>query len=53
MKSSTKNITAVGNEALKESIIKSMIASFRIESIQISETTAYEVYEKVKKRLKK
>jgi hypothetical protein len=53
MKTAVKNTITIDNEMVRENIIKSMIASFRIESINISETTAHEIYEKVKKRLKK
>ena len=53
MKTMVKNTITVENEAMRENILKSVIASFRIESIHISETTAHEIYEKVKKRLKK
>ncbi len=52
MKTTGKNTITIDNEMMKESIIKSLIASFRIESINISETTAREIYEKVKKRIK-
>jgi len=53
MKSATKNTLTVNNDDLRESIIRSLIASFRIEKINISETTAQEIYTKVKKKLKK
>jgi len=53
MKTMGKNAIEIDNEMTRENIIKSVIASFRIESIHISETTAHEIYEKVRKRLKK
>jgi hypothetical protein len=53
MKSASKNTLTVNNDDLRESILKSLIASFRIEKINISETTAQEIYKRVKKKLKK
>jgi hypothetical protein len=53
MKSATKNTLTVNNDDLSESIIRSLIASFRIEKIYISETAAQEIYKKVRKKLKK
>jgi len=53
MKQTAKNIMTVNNDDLKDSIIRSLIASFKIEKINISETTAYEIYKRVKVKLKK
>ena len=53
MKQTTKNIMTVNKDDLKDSIIRSLIASFKIEKINISETTAYEIYKRVKVKLKK
>jgi hypothetical protein len=49
----SKNITTFSNEEMRENILRSLIASFRIEKINISESTAEEIYKKVKKKLKK
>jgi hypothetical protein len=53
MRTTTKNSLTVDNDDLKESILKSMIASFKIEKINIPEKTAQEIYRRVRKRLKK
>lgn len=53
MRTTTKNTLTVNKDDLRESILKSMIASFKIEKIDISEKTAQEIYRKVVKRLKK
>ncbi len=53
MKISERDTTTIDNKMMTENIIKSMIASFRIENINITEKTVREIYEKVKKRLKK
>jgi len=53
MKLTQKNTMTVNNDELRDSIIRSLIASFRIEKINISETTAQEIYLRVKKKLKK
>lgn len=53
MRASTKSRPIVSKEEMRESILNSMIASFKIEKINISEKTAQEIYRKVKKRLKK
>jgi hypothetical protein len=53
MRSATKNSITVDNDDIRESILKSMIASFKIEKINISEKTAQEIYRRVRKRLKK
>jgi hypothetical protein len=53
MKQEPKNILTVNSEEMRESILRSLIASFKIEKINISETAAQEIYNKVKKKLKK
>jgi len=53
MKQTPKNTMTVNNDDLRDSIIRSLIASFKIEKINISETTAYEIYKRVKIKLKK
>ncbi len=52
MRTVTKNILTVDKDDLRESILRSMIASFRIEKINIPEKTAQEIYRRVRKRLK-
>ena len=53
MKQAPKNNMTVSSDEMRESILKSLIASFRIEKINISESAAQEIYNKVKKKLKK
>jgi hypothetical protein len=53
MKQASKNISTVSNDEIRESILRSLIASFRIEKINISESTAEEIFKKVQKKLKK
>lgn len=53
MRTATKNSLTVDNDDFKESILKSMIASFKIEKINIPEKTAQEIYRRVRKKLKK
>jgi hypothetical protein len=53
MRTATKNTLTVNKDDLRESILKSMIASFKIEKINIPEKTAQEIYRKVVKKLKK
>jgi hypothetical protein len=53
MKNTTKNTKNIDKSDLRESILRSMIASFKIEKINISEKTAQSIYKKVSKRLKK
>jgi hypothetical protein len=53
MRAPTKNNLNVDRDELRESILRSMIASFKIEKINISEKTAQEIYRRVMKRLKK
>ena len=53
MKQAPKNIMIVSTDEIRESILRSLIASFRIEKINISESAAQEIYKRVKKKLKK
>ena len=53
MKQASKNIITVSNDEMRVSILRSLIASFRIEKINISESTAEEIFKKVLKKLKK
>jgi len=53
MKQTSKNNMTVSSDEMRESILRSLIASFRIEKINISESTAEEIFKKVKKKLKK
>jgi len=53
MRTATKNILTVDKDELRDSILKSMVASFKIEKINIPEKTAQEIYLRVRKRLKK
>ncbi len=53
MKATTKNNLSIDKSELGESILKSMIASFKIEKINISEKTAQEIYRRVIKKLKR
>ena len=53
MKATTKNNLSIDKSELRENILRSMIASFKIEKINISEKTAQEIYRRVIKRLKK
>ena len=53
MKTASKNRIIRGKEEMSENIFNSMIASFRIEKINIPEKEAREIYHKVRKRLKK
>jgi len=53
MKQAPKNTMTVNNDDMRDSIIRSLIASFRIEKINISESEAQEIYNRVKKKLKK
>jgi hypothetical protein len=53
MKQAPKNIMTVNTDEMRESILRSLIASFKIEKINISETAAQEIYNRVKKKLKK
>lgn len=53
MKQTPKNIMIYSIDEMRESILRSLIASFRIEKINISESDAQEIYKRVKKKLKK
>jgi glucuronate isomerase len=53
MKQASKVNLTISNEEMRENILRSLIASFKIEKINISESTAQEIYKKVKKKLKK
>jgi hypothetical protein len=53
MKQTSKNSLTISDEEMRENILRSLIASFRIEKINISESTAQEIYNKVRKKLKK
>ncbi len=53
MKQAPKNIMTSSTDEMRESILRSLIASFKIEKINISETAAQEIYNRVKKKLKK
>jgi len=53
MKQTSKNNMTVSSDEMRESILRSLIASFRIEKINISESTAEEILKKVQKKLKK
>jgi hypothetical protein len=53
MKQTRKKIINLGTDEIRESILRSMIASFKIEKINIPENTAQEIYRRVRKKLKK
>jgi len=53
MKQAPKNIMTLSTDEMRECILKSLIGSFRIEKIDISESAAQEIYKRVKKKLKK
>jgi hypothetical protein len=53
MRASQKDTIEKDKDLIRTRILKSMIASFRIENINIPEKTAYEIYQKVRKKLKK
>jgi hypothetical protein len=53
MRNAARNTQSIDKDDLRESILKSMIASFKIEKINISDKTAHEIYQRVCKRLKK
>ena len=48
-----KNIIIRNMDFLGERILRSMIASFKIENVYISEKAAQEIYQRVRKNLKK
>lgn len=53
MRPQLKNRMKISKEEIDKSILHSMIASFKIEKINISEKEAHEIYKIVRKRLKK
>jgi len=53
MKRSSKNTIQLDKSALSNEILQSMISSFKVENIVISESVAQRIHEKVKARLKK
>ena len=53
MRTIKKNTLKIDEDKMNENILHSMIASFKIEKINISEKTAHEIYRRVRKRLKK
>lgn len=53
MRNTAKNNISLDKEALRENILKSMIASFKIENINITEKVAQEIYLRVLKKLKR
>jgi hypothetical protein len=53
MKTTQKNNVQVDKDIIREKILKSMIASFKIENIHISEKTAHEIYQRVRKKIRK
>jgi hypothetical protein len=53
MRTAQKNNASIDKDLMREKILKSMIASFRIENIDIPEKTAQEIYLRVRKKLKK
>lgn len=53
MRTKAKNNISHDKEAIRENILKSMIASFKIENINISEKAAQEIYLRVLKKFKR
>ena len=53
MKQSGKNTNQLDKSKLSDEILHSMISSFKIENIVISESVAQRIHEKVKSKLKK
>lgn len=53
MRNTAKNNISLDKETLRENILKSMIASFKIENINITEKTAQEIFLRVLKKLKR
>jgi hypothetical protein len=53
MKTTDKNTITINKNALRDSILKSQIASFRIENINITESVAQEILKNVGLRTKK
>jgi len=53
MKQSGKNTTQSEKSKLNDEILQSMISSFKIENIVISDSVAQRIHEKVKSKLRK
>jgi hypothetical protein len=53
MKTKGKTISFTAKPLKKDQTVKSLISSFRIENIHISESEAAEIYKKVENRIKK
>jgi len=53
MKQSGKNTIQLDKSKLSEEILQSMISSFKIENVVISESVAQRLHEKVKIKLRK
>jgi hypothetical protein len=53
MRTTSKNIEQQRNKVQDENILRSLIASFRIENINISDDVAKEIYQKVILKLKR
>ena len=53
MKQSAKNTVQLDKRNIDNEILRSMISSFKIENIIISESVAQQIHEKVKLKLKK
>jgi len=53
MKQSGKNTIQLDKSKLSEEILQSMISSFKIEKVVISEAVAQRLHEKVKIKLRK
>jgi len=53
MKAKEKTISFIKKPVKKDQTIKSLISSFRIENIHISESEAAVIYKKVEARIKK
>lgn len=53
MKQSGKNTLHVDKSKLSDEILQSMISSFKIENIVISDSVAQRIHEKVKSKLRK
>jgi len=53
MKQSGKNTIQIDKSKLSDEILQSMISSFKIENIVISDSVAQRIHEKVKSKLRK
>jgi transcriptional antiterminator len=53
MKHSSKNTIQLDKSNMNDEILHSMISSFKIENIVITESVAQRIHEKVKSKLKK